>query len=56
MKLSESNTILITGGKGFVGSYLVERLLDTDDFNIVIIDNNFSYDVLPKEVKNKVQI
>ncbi len=56
MKLSEANNILVTGGTGFVGSYLTERLLETDDFSIIIVDNNFSYDVLPEEVKARVRI
>ncbi|GAH50830.1 unnamed protein product, partial [marine sediment metagenome] len=56
MKLSEVNNIIVTGGTGFVGSYLVERLLETDDFSIVVVDNNFSYDVLPEEVKSRVRI
>lgn len=56
MKLSEVNNIIVTGGTGFVGSYLVERLLETDDFSILVIDNNFSYDVLPEKVKARVRI
>jgi UDP-glucose 4-epimerase len=56
MKLSEANNIIVTGGTGFVGSYLTERLLETDDFSIIIVDNNFSYDVLPEEVKARVRI
>ena len=56
MKLSEVNNILVTGGTGFVGSYLVERLLETGDFSILVVDNNFSYDVLPNEVKTRVRI
>jgi len=56
MRLSEVNSILVTGGTGFVGSYLVERLLENNDFSIVVVDNNFSYDVLPEEVKVRVRI
>lgn len=54
--MSEATNIVLTGGTGFIGSYLVEKLLEKDDYNLTIIDNNFSYDVLPKEAKSKVRI
>ena len=37
-KINKS-TILITGGAGFIGSYLVEELLKSDPEKIIIIDN-----------------
>ena len=34
------NNWLITGGAGFIGQYLTEKLLSSEEgFNIVIIDN-----------------
>ncbi len=32
-------TILITGGAGFIGSHLVDRLLTTTDAHVVVVDN-----------------
>lgn len=48
--------ILITGGCGFIGSYLTERLLENEDASIIIVDNNFSPNVLPKEIEEKVHL
>ena len=31
--------ILITGGAGFIGSSLAERLLNTTDHQVVVVDN-----------------
>ena len=44
------NKILITGGAGFIGSALTERLLENKDNYIVVVDNLFSGDIgkLPK--------
>lgn len=39
MKLRETRTALITGGAGFVGSNLAERLLSTHDTRVRIFDN-----------------
>ena len=34
------NTILITGGAGFIGSNLVKNLLDTTNHEIIVIDRD----------------
>lgn len=33
------NTILVTGGAGYIGSHTIIELLETTDFNIISIDN-----------------
>lgn len=38
MKL-EQNRILVTGGAGFIGSHLVDRLIDEKPENLVVVDN-----------------
>ena len=38
-----SSRILITGGAGFIGSHLVDRLLATTDSQVVIVDNFSDY-------------
>ena len=35
----KDSTILVTGGAGFIGSYVVEELLQLQPAKIVIIDN-----------------
>ena len=35
-----NKTILITGGAGFIGSYLVDRLIDNNE--VIVIDNLIS--------------
>ena len=37
----KKSKIVITGGAGFVGSYVVEQLIDDGFENIVIVDNLF---------------
>ena len=37
----KNSKILVTGGAGFIGSTLVDRLLDTGASEVVIIDNLF---------------
>ena len=35
----KKKNILVTGGAGNIGSALVDRLVRTNDFHVVIIDN-----------------
>ena len=37
--MSKKNTILITGGAGFVGTNLIKLLLKKTKFNILSLDN-----------------
>lgn len=41
-KLTMAETILITGGAGFIGSHLAQRLVD-DGYRVVVVDNLSSY-------------
>lgn len=40
-KIRQSNRVLVTGGAGFLGSHLVERLLDRGD-EVLVVDNYFT--------------
>ena len=52
IKLTESNTILVTGVAGFIGANLALKLLESTDCNIIGIDNmNDYYDPLLKEYR-----
>lgn len=37
----KSRSVLVTGGAGFIGSHLVDRLVDEDAKKIVVVDNFF---------------
>lgn len=37
--MQSKNTILVTGGAGYIGSHTIIELLETTDFNVVSIDN-----------------
>ena len=38
MKLNAEKRVFVTGGAGFVGSYLVDRLM-AEDYQVVVFDN-----------------
>ncbi len=39
MESNKLQKVFITGGSGFIGSYLVEELLESNNYRIVILDN-----------------
>ena len=50
------NIIIVTGGAGFVGSNLIEFLIDKTDYNIISIDDYSSGNKKKscKKQKNKI--
>ena len=47
--------ILITGGKGFVGSNLVRKILEETDLNIITYDNGLIGDLAYIETNNRIK-
>ena len=37
--MSPKQTIIVTGGAGYIGSHTIIELLETTDFNVISIDN-----------------
>lgn len=48
--------ILITGGSGFIGSHLTEKLLEFENVSITIVDSQFSNNVLPKDIESQIDL
>jgi UDP-glucose 4-epimerase len=40
-KKIQNSTILVTGGAGFIGSHLVDRLIKEGAKEIIVVDNMF---------------
>ena len=57
-------TVLITGGSGFIGSYIVKKLYEENKFNIVVLDNfseqihgnDYKKSYLYNQIKGKCKI
>jgi UDP-glucose 4-epimerase len=37
--MNSKNTVLVTGGAGYIGSHTIIELLETTDFNVISVDN-----------------
>ena len=37
----KNKSVLVTGGAGFIGSHLVDRLIKEEPENLVVVDNFF---------------
>ena len=49
--MKKDNTVIVTGGAGFIGSRFVEDLHEDNEYNIIIIDNKSAFDRKSNEVK-----
>ena len=50
--MKKKNTIIVTGGAGFVGSNLIQLLLTKTKFKIISLDN-YSTGLKKNHIKNK---
>ena len=37
--MNATNTIIVTGGAGYIGSHTIIELIETTSFNVISIDN-----------------
>ena len=49
----KNKKILVTGGAGFIGSHLVERLSNNNN-DVVVIDNLLRKNKINKSIKNNI--
>lgn len=40
--MAPSGTVLVTGGAGFIGSHLVERLVERENKHVIVVDNLYT--------------